>query len=318
MFITLFHLSQSTVTALGGLFTFACVFFLLSRFKDKLPTDIGRAYAVNAEKSKGKPRGAGIIIILAFCAAALLFAPLTIENTIYILLITAAMVTGFLDDASRNPWSDYKKGALDLIISLGIAVTFVLNNSTVISFKLFGALFGSNCSFEMPKVIYAILATILVWMAINVINCTDGVDGLCTTLSIISLFTLTVFSTGDYTSMCVLFLFALLAYLWFNASPSIMLMGDAGSRAIGVFMAIAVMKTGAPLLFLPICAMFIIDGGLGLVKVFLLRFFKIRIFPNTRMPLHDHFRKEKGWSDTQTVLRFAIIQAVICLVWLFI
>ena len=52
----------------------------------------------------------------------------------------------------------------------------------------------------------------------------------------------------------------------------------------------------------------ILDGGLGLLKVFLLRFLKIHIFKNTRMPLHDHVRKVLGWSNTQTVYRFAIIQ----------
>ena len=54
-----------------------------------------------------------------------------------------------------------------------------------------------------------------------------------------------------------------------------------------------------------------LDGGLGLVKVALLRFLKIHIFANTTMPLHDHVRKKIGWSNTQTVFRFAIIQIVI-------
>ena len=66
-----------------------------------------------------------------------------------------------------------------------------------------------------------------------------------------------------------------------------------------------------PLLYIPAAFMLIIDGGLGLLKVFLLRLFKIHIFKNTRMPLHDHVRKVKGWSNTQTVFRFMIIQVVI-------
>ncbi len=89
------------------------------------------------------------------------------------------------------------------------------------------------------------------------------------------------------------------------------MMGDAGSRAMGIFIAIAVLKTGSPFLFLPAAFVLIADGGLGLIKVALLRFLKIHIFKNTTMPLHDHVRKKIGWSNTQTVFRFAIIQIVI-------
>ena len=55
----------------------------------------------------------------------------------------------------------------------------------------------------------------------------------------------------------------------------------------------------------------ILDGGLGLVKVALLRFCKIRILKNVRTPLHDHVRKIWDWSNTQTVFRFAIIQIIL-------
>ena len=56
-----------------------------------------------------------------------------------------------------------------------------------------------------------------------------------------------------------------------------------------------------------------IDGGLGLVKIFLLRFLKIHVLKNTLTPIHDHVRKNKDWSDTQVVFRFVIIQ-VMCVV----
>ena len=55
----------------------------------------------------------------------------------------------------------------------------------------------------------------------------------------------------------------------------------------------------------------ILDGGLGLLKVSLIRVFKIYILKNVRTPLHDHVRKNKEWSNTQTVFRFAIIQIVV-------
>lgn len=102
-----------------------------------------------------------------------------------------------------------------------------------------------------------------------------------------------------------------MGYLWYNATPSRLLMGDAGSRAMGVFISIAALKTGSPFLYIPAAFMLIADGGLGLLKVSLIRVFKIHILRNTLTPLHDHVRKKKGWSNTQTVFRFAILQIVI-------
>jgi phospho-N-acetylmuramoyl-pentapeptide-transferase len=97
-----------------------------------------------------------------------------------------------------------------------------------------------------------------------------------------------------------------------------MIMGDAGSRALGLFISIAALKTGNPLLFIPFAFMLIVDGGIGLVKVFLLRFLKIRILTHTLTPIHDHVRKNRGWSNTQAMLRFAIIQILISfsVIWL--
>ena len=71
------------------------------------------------------------------------------------------------------------------------------------------------------------------------------------------------------------------------------------------------------MLYIPAAIVIILDGGLGLVKVFLLRFLKIKILANTRTPLHDHARKNKNWSDTQVVFRFAILQLIVSLALLF-
>ena len=88
-------------------------------------------------------------------------------------------------------------------------------------------------------------------------------------------------------------------------------MGDAGSRAMGLFIGVMILKSDSPLLYIPAALVLILDGGLGLIKVALLRFCKIHILKNIRTPLHDHVRKVMGWSNTQTVFRFAIIQIVI-------
>ena len=117
---------------------------------------------------------------------------------------------------------------------------------------------------------------------------------------------------SSFAVLCGIMIAVVLAYQWFNASPSVLMMGDAGSRALGLFIAFAAMKSGNPLIYLLLGLVMILDGGLGLAKISLKRFLKISILKNTRTPLHDHARKNMGWSDPQTVYRFAILQAIIC------
>ena len=102
-----------------------------------------------------------------------------------------------------------------------------------------------------------------------------------------------------------------MGYLWHNAFPSHCLMGDAGSRALGYFIGVCVMVTGNPFLIFATSSIIFINGGMGLVKVALKRFLKITIFENIRFPLHDHMRKNHGWSPTQVLVKFVILQILV-------
>jgi phospho-N-acetylmuramoyl-pentapeptide-transferase len=106
----------------------------------------------------------------------------------------------------------------------------------------------------------------------------------------------------------------LVGYLWYNAYPSILLMGDAGSRAIGYLLGVFIIQTGNPFLIFIVSGVLLINGGTGLVKVALLGFFKIAIFSNIRFPLHDHVRHNHGWSASQVLMRFAILQLMLTIV----
>ena len=303
-------IEQDVVSFIGIMAAFFLTCIFMVKCSGLLPKDAGRAYAHDGKLSAGKPRGAGFIFVLVFLGVSLLFGDITRENLIYLVLITAAMMTGFLDDCAKTPWGEYKKGLLDFLIAVMIAVTFVNFNSTTVYLAM------TNQTIEIPPVIFGLLTVILVWASINVTNCSDGVDGLSGTLSIISLLTLYIIMKLAGTDMefgyfVLLFVTCILGYLWFNATPSILMMGDAGSRAMGLVIAIAALKCRSPFLYLLAALVLILDGGLGLVKVALLRFLKIKILANTRTPLHDHVRKVWNWSNTQAVYRFAIIQIVI-------
>lgn len=288
---------------------FSYCFFSLKFFKRILPKDQGRAFAVNGALSEGKPRGAGIIFVTSFTLCTALFYPLDIENIIYLVLVYAAMLSGYFDDAAETPWGNLKKGLIDLVISLGIAFTYYFYNGSQVK------LYIIDSTFTIPAPLFIILAGVLVWTAINVTNCTDGVDGLCGSLVMTVLlplaFMVTKSGAADMLLPMIMFV-TLAAYLWFNCSPSQMLMGDAGSRALGVFLAVMFLKTAAPFAFIPMAIVIILDGGLGLLKLSFRRFLKIKNFmEGIRTPLHDHARKNKGWSDTQVVIRFTILQIIV-------
>ena len=301
-------LSINQIAMLGVLVAFVLTFLMLRFPLPFLPTDQGRAFAVNGALSKGKLRGVGLTFVCVFILCSLLFLPITREYVIYCILLFAMMLSGYLDDASETPWNDYKKGAIDLVISLVTMWTFVSHNSTEIAI--------GSMQLDIPVPVYFILGVVLLWVSVNVTNCTDGVDGLCASLCIVVLGGFTVLFSGQlgqYGIANLMFIAVLLAYLYFNSKPSSMLMGDAGSRALGFYLAVVAMKTGHPFVYILMALVIIIDGGIGLVKIFLKRFLKISILTKTLTPLHDHARKNKGWSDTQVVFRFCIYQAVLIL-----
>ena len=295
----------------GFVFALIAAFVLLGRLSSILPTDQGRAFAVEGGHSKGKPTGAGSLFICVFAVSSLLFVPLRWESTIYYILIVCAMIAGYLDDGSKTPWSEYKKGLIDLLISFVTSFTFTVFSSREIIFPVIGQ------TYVIPFAVYLFLGTLLVWTAINVTNCTDGVDGLSSSLSIVSLLSMLVLSimlktTNSWSGAMLIMIAVLLAYLWYNTNPSQILMGDAGSRALGLILAVSVMNTRQPFAYLFLCLLFILDGGAGIVKISLKRFFHINFLKNTTTPFHDHLRKKAGWTNSQVTIRFTLIHVVIC------
>lgn len=293
--------------AISAVIAFAICFILLKLKLPFLPKDKGRAFAVNGEVSKGKIRGVGLIMICAFVLCSIFLLPITKEFAFYHILLFLEMLSGYLDDASDKPWSDYKKGFIDLVICVLISVVFVYNNSTTI--MIF------NYEIFVHPILFVILSTVLLWIGINVTNCSDGVDGLCGTLSIVSLLGITLIffdQIGEqYATYSVIMIGVLIAYLCFNTSPSSQLMGDAGSRPLGLLIVIMILKSSHPFSYILLSAVLLVDGIAGLIKIFLKRFLKIEVLRNVRTPIHDEMRKNHGWSDTQVVVRFTIIQIVL-------
>ena len=293
------------VDALGFLLAFALTALMDSMFRERLPHDHGRAFAVNGELSKGKARGSGLIFVLCIALVTLAVIPFRVEYLIYTALLIASMLSGYFDDAADTAWNEYKKGLIDFVIAVVAGVTYLNFNGTGVQLL--------NWAFRIPYPVYLLLIVVLIWASINVVNCTDGVDGLSASLAVVSIGTFLLAyweELGEYATAGVIFIGALLAYLWSNAKPTTLLMGDAGSRAMGFFLAILALKSNHPFAFLLAALVFIVDGSLGILKISFKRFLHISILKKTLTPLHDHVRKRMGWSDEQVVARWLILQAV--------
>ncbi|MBQ4378881.1 MAG: phospho-N-acetylmuramoyl-pentapeptide-transferase [Treponema sp.] len=326
-------LQSYTILIALALYTgFLVVRYSLPSFYNVLPHDRGREFTVNAEAAKGKPTGAGVVWVSTFVILSMIFVPLDWIKCSVLILTWLMMLTGYLDDHSVNSWGEYRKALLDLFLAVvaSVLLAFYLTKSSENSRIYFWIPFFTH-EIEIAPWLFVIISTVIIWASIYTTNCTDGVDGLSSTLVLVALLTmgmifyfilghkdiaayLLVPHISDGASWAVM-TFALsgvlMGYLWHNAFPSNVLMGDAGSRALGFYIGVCVMVTRNPFIILATSSLIFINGGLGLVKVFLKRFFKISIFTNIRFPLHDHMRKNHGWSPTQVLLKFLIIQILI-------
>ena len=308
------------LAAVGFATAAAATWILLPRLWNLLPRDRGRAFAVNAELSVGKPVSAGVIFIAVFAVVSLIFVPFgaTAVRTIPIVLV--AMVVGFLDDR-RGGFSEYTLAVMDLVVALGASVAILgIGPSTI-------WLPGWKDAITLSPWLNIPLATGVIWLSINATNCSDGVDGVSGSLTATAILILggllyTVIGNqvvaqhlnipvnpegAGWAIMAFVMVGCVAGYLWYNASPSQVLMGDAGSRPLGLMIGLLVVATGNPLFLLLVGSVILMNGATGLVKVALLRFFGVKVLAGVRFPLHDHCRKELGWSNTQVLVRFMLL-----------
>ena len=316
--------SRLFLVALGATIAAIVTWYLLPRLWSRLPNDRGRAFAVGAEHSLGKPVGAGIIFVPIFVIVCLLVIPIEWNFLGILACASLTMIEGFVDDRSEGGLSELKLGLVDLVISLLGAI--IISQLRTVEIWL---PFLKESVFLSP-LLYIPLATGLIWLTINATNCTDGVDGLSGSLSAIAFVCLGAILYGIgghvdisryllvpfyadgalWATMSFVMMGCLAGYLWYNASPSAVLMGDAGSRPVGFLLAILVLACGNPVLIFVVAGVILVNGATGLLKVALLRFFKIGIFHTVRYPLHDHVRHKLGWSNPQVLVRFALLQAL--------
>ena len=339
-----FRLVQSHALLLAGGTFFAAILSMifLPRLWDRLPRDRGKVLCKDMDglKSAGKPTGAGFYVTLLALPVILLFAPLKFWDLAAVGAIYAAMVFGYLDDRAAVPWGELKKGLLDAVCALALAFFVFEGHAEWVdgAHRMICWLPFVKGIWYIPLGVYVPVAAFILWFTMNATNCSDGVDGLAGTLTLVTLAMLAVllYVVVGYRPVAHYFLIPVYAeaarwaivvmivagafggYLWFNAEPSKILMGDAGSRFLGILVATAVLMTGNPLLILALSPVVLVNGGGGLGKLVLLRVAKKlgfdigedNVIRRIRFPLHDHCKKNLRWSNAQVLMRFTLLQLV--------
>ena len=188
----LYYLGQWLTESIGPMRLFSSYLFLagagtaaaallawlsLPRLWRRLPTDQGRAHAVGAEKSIGKPMSAGIIFVPMMVLVAFLFVPTSEKVAGVLICLLLAMGVGYFDDRSLGGWSEYRLGTLDLMISLLAAWILCGGQAMEIWLPIM------KDTVVLEPWLYIAMATPLLWISINATNCSDGVDGLSASLT---------------------------------------------------------------------------------------------------------------------------------------
>lgn len=308
------------LAAVGFAVSAVATWLILPRVWDRLPKDRGRAHAVQAEHSVGKPLSAGLVFVSLFCVASLVFVPFTARCIFTLPLMVAAMIVGYFDDR-RGGFSEYQLALFDLVIALGAAAVICGFGVTNVWLPGWKGVIPLAPWLAIP------LATAIIWLSINATNCSDGVDGVSGSLTATAImvlggllyavignaviaahFDIPVNPEGaSWAIMAFLMVGCVCGYLWYNAAPSQVLMGDAGSRPLGLLIGMLVVATNNPLFLALVGSVILLNGATGLVKVALLRFLGVKVLAGVRFPLHDHCRKELGWSNTQVLVRFMLL-----------
>jgi phospho-N-acetylmuramoyl-pentapeptide-transferase len=256
----------------------------------------------------GTPTMGGIMIVIALVVATVFFYPLTDNQIIMLFAIVGFAVVGFLDDyikvvAKRSLGLRARE---KLVAQFGLGLLIALYASARVGTD-FLIPFSTN-TLELPVWLYVPVTVFVLVGTVNAVNLTDGLDGLATTSVAVSMtaFGLIAFLLGyyDLTVVTGALVGGCLGFLWFNAPPARIIMGDTGSFGLGAALAAIAILTKTTL-YLPIIgALYVIETLSVIIQVAYFRLTRGgRVF---RMaPLHHHF-EETGLAETTVMIRFVL------------
>ena len=286
-------------------------------------------------KKSGTPTMGGVIIIIGILSSTLLWADL---NNIYIwtlIFVSLSLgILGFVDDLLKIRYKN-SRGLNSKLKFLGQLVISIIALSILINFSEHKYLYNLYFPFFKNLIwhmglLFILFGLFVIIGASNAVNLTDGLDGLATVpVMLVALsFTLisyvvgnTIFSeylqiqyipdVGELSIFCGSVVGACLGFLWYNAPPAKIFMGDTGSLSLGGSLAAVAIIVKHEIVLAIIGGLFVLETVSVIIQVVSFKLTGKRIF--MMAPIHHHFEK-KGWAESTIVIRFWIIAIILALI----
>ncbi len=286
-------------------------------------------------EKKGTPTMGGLLILFALTISTLLWVDLRNGYVWAVLFVTLGYgALGFADDYLKVTRRNTKgvSGRVKLVVQAVVGLIAAIwlawlargPMGTALTFPIFKDV-ALNLGLAFP-----IFAMLVMMGASNAVNLTDGLDGLAIVPTIIcaGVFALIsylvgnrifadylqlhpVIGAGELTVFCSALIGAGMGFLWFNAPPAAVFMGDIGALAIGGALGAVAVATKHEIVLTIVGGLFVVETISVIVQVFWYKRTGNRVF--LMAPLHHHFEK-KGWAEPTIVIRFWIISMILALI----
>jgi len=333
----------------AAMFTAALIVFLFGpRIIASLKVRQGRGQPIRADGPQthflkaGTPTMGGLMILAGIVGSSLLWADLSSVYVVTTLLVTLGFgAIGFYDDylkvtkQSHKGFSGKARLGVEFVIA-GIAVFFIMQASMAAS-TVNGTEFGSSIAFPFFKDLlldlgwfFIAFGAFVIVSAGNAVNLTDGLDGLAIVPVMIAAASFgaiaylagnAVFAnylqihfvpgTGELAVILGAVIGAGMGFLWFNAPPAAIFMGDTGSLALGGLIGTVAVATKHEIVMAIIGGLFVIEALSVIIQVTSFKLTGKRVF--LMAPIHHHFEK-LGWTESQVVVRFWIISVGLAMI----
>ena len=278
---------------------------------------------------RGTPTMGGLMILTALICGLLVWMDVTSRYVWACLAVTAGFgLIGFLDDWDKVRKASHKgvSGRVRLLaefVVAGIAVSLIVTDTHLY------VPFFSNLTIPLGPFYYLFAAFVIVGAG-NAVNLTDGLDGLAIMPVIIAMGTFAIIAylagradfarylgiphvpgAGELAIFCGAVMGAGLAFLWFNAPPAAVFMGDTGSLALGGALGVIAVAAHHEIVLAIVGGLFVFEAASVIIQVFWYKRTGKRVF---RMaPIHHHF-EQLGWAEATVVIRFWIVSIVLALI----